>query len=228
MSIVHHSSSISEPDNLRGYSSYVDMFKKTFLKLSDKYKNELEYWTQYHISCGHSPDKARGFAEGSIWGGELAHAFKCLTVKQEYKTEIIVNLYEDTNKIVHDLTARFKEIKVQIIKAKRELPIAQGIFGDVTDYIRNDNGTKVKNPFNLWNRILESYKAWLNNGKKLDMNLVIDIKNRNGKVGDEVAAYNRVQEEIKMAIEFIRRAENGTFPYDEDGKWKVDLKAIKL
>lgn len=218
-----------QPNNLGEYLSYVDDFKQRFFRQSEKYKNGLEYWTKYYISRGETPEQAKGFAGANIDGGteEMIHAFKCYQGKQELKIEIIIDLYDDTRKIEAKLKSRIREIRKQIYKAKRELPISQGPYGATPDYIRHPDNKIVKNPFETWNKILNTYEAWLNNGKKIDMNLVINLKSRNGKI-NEIAAYSRVKEDIVEATEFIRRAVVGTFPYNEKGEFKVDLNSKKI
>lgn len=195
-------------ENLRSYLSILDMFKKRFFRHSDIFIRSKRHFYEANLREGYTPEQAEGFAEGSIWGGELEHAFKHLNDPVPMvPAELLMS----------DAATR----KQALMMAKKSMPITQGHFGEPQDFIRRKNGNKVKDPFTRWERVLTTFEAWDKNGRKVDKELVIALGYWD-RYGKDTQAYDHCNRDISTAIEFIRRTEIGTFPYNEKGEWVDD------
>jgi len=106
----------------------------------------------------------------------------------------------------------------------------------ITDYIRNAKGA-IEKPFAMWKRCIKAYDAYaalLPTGeriiyKKLAVDLGYYKESKRAKNALD-SAVDRLQEDIKTAMIFINRAEEHTFPYDDNGGWSYRhfLKQIRL
>lgn len=237
---------INEPESLISYSLKVSRYQNQFLLLDNNMMEKMNtYYNQYinnliengreNIDEQSSKTQIMVTAGISAFGKKKYVEFFANEHDFSFninKYNIDVDLHGDTNDIFNEIDKQVAAIKKSIIERKRNLQIRHGKLSLLNDFIRTKDGKKVKNPFEYWERILITYQEWEKIGKpsRIPMTLVIDLKSRDGKI-NEKSAYNRVQEEIKDAIIFTRRAVNGTFPYNENGEWmitKADRQAVSL
>lgn len=122
---------------------------------------------------------------------------------------------------VNLIEAQFERYKREMVS--KIIQVQKGLTGVLTHYqILDARGQNVKSSvFDTWERQLDRYQRYANGATM--RNMAVDHLAGIGKHSPSDAEIKSVQsiveQDIKAASVFIRRAERGTFPYDEDGEW---------